>query len=342
MNHKTIVSPNKIGPYLLRETIGHGSYSIVRKAVNILNDHEFACKIVSKRIMDRSERKALLQCEVDILYELNRKGFVGLCDLLEDSINFYIFCNYCSGGTLYSKISREGKLNEDKAKLLFKQNVDSLAEFHDMGFIHRDIKAENIFLDDKGGAHLGDFGFSIKIKSDTSLHAYRCYSAGYSPPEVFENKLFDGKKGDLWSLGVVLYYIVSGKLPFGHDDKNDHFHELYDKEPVFPSDLSNDCVDLIKSLLKVDPRQRIDIDRVKEHPWLSDTTEDMRTPVDENMYYRSRNSVRNLFPDLSNTVSNCRRMFVGKDVMSCINFKQFLNFKKMPTRNSLDLGELKL
>lgn len=170
-------------------------------------------------------------------------------------------------GDLYNFIRKRGKLNENYGKIIFKQIIEGLKYLHSRNIVHRDIKLDNILFDLSNTVKICDFGVSRKIKQGQILHE-RCGTPAYIAPEIFNDEGYEGFPVDIWSAGVTLYYLISGTQPFKADSikvlKKEITSGKYDKLEKISGELS----DLIDKLLQVDPKKRITISQILNHPWL--------------------------------------------------------------------------
>ncbi|XP_032171659.1 testis-specific serine/threonine-protein kinase 5-like [Mustela erminea] len=162
-------------------------------------------------------------------------------------------------------------LEEEEARGLFWQLVSAVAHCHSSGIVHRDLKCENILLDDQGLLKLTDFGFANRSGLKDSLLSTFCGSVAYAAPEILMSKKYHGEPADLWSLGIILYAMVSGKLPFREHRPRRVLH-LMRRGPAFRPGVSPECQDLIRGLLQLRPRARLDLQQVATHCWMLPTT----------------------------------------------------------------------
>lgn len=164
-------------------------------------------------------------------------------------------------------IITHGKLKEKLARKFFRQVVAAVEYCHSMRVIHRDIKAENLLLDDQMRVKLIDFGLSNQYAPGELLKTF-CGSPTYTAPELIKRQEYQGPEVDVWALGVLLYALVCGSLPFDGNSFQELFTKILSAEYFLPNDLTEDCRDLISSMLVVNPHERITLQGVKEHPWV--------------------------------------------------------------------------
>ncbi|TMW62805.1 hypothetical protein Poli38472_005423 [Pythium oligandrum] len=220
----------------------------------------------------RVRREATLMATLPV-----HPGLVQLVEVFETPTQLQLVMECVDGGSLYDLLKRQPhqKLTEAHAKRLFAQLCAALAALHAQNIIHRDLKLENILLDEHARPRIIDFGFS-QIEStrsdgrDAVASAVKnfCGTPSYMAPEVVSCKRYDGKRVDVWSLGVLLYVLLCGKFPF----QGQSIHQLYQNiratSLAFPSSLSKDVQHLLQGILVVDPAQRFTLSEIQDHSWL--------------------------------------------------------------------------
>ncbi|CAK9302933.1 unnamed protein product [Gordionus sp. m RMFG-2023] len=212
---KELILGKRIGFYKFKGEIGSGNFSQVKLATHCLTNEKVAIKILDKTKLDQKTRK-LLSREVFIMELLHHPNIIRIYEVIDSLTKINIIMEYASGGELYTKINREGRLGESTAKKLFSQILAAVEHLHEKCIVHRDIKAENIFFFSPENVKLGDFGFSTTCQKKQLLTTY-CGSPLYAAPELFKDEGYIGTYVDLWALGILLYYMVTGKMPFTAD-----------------------------------------------------------------------------------------------------------------------------
>lgn len=261
---KRVTSPRGEA-YYIQKRIGSGTYGVVHDAQDALR-HGVAVKETKKN--GDALRRA--KTEASILRQLIHPNIISLFDEFEDDDCHYIVMELAKDGDLLQFLRRQdGPLPERVARGIFSQIVSAVDYAHGRRFIHRDLKLENFLLvDGVRVVKLGDWGFGGHwypgSKQNSSLG-----SLYYASPEICGGKPYVGPEVDCWSLGVVLYALVTGKLPFLGNNEADVADLIFAARYPVPSRVSGECRGLIASLLRVDPEARADISAVIRHPWLS-------------------------------------------------------------------------
>ncbi|XP_051000776.1 sperm motility kinase X-like [Acomys russatus] len=248
--------------YNFIRTLGTGSYGDVKLASHRLTQNEVAVKLLPKGKMDTT-----LMSEIEILKSVDHPNIIKLLHLIETAKHTYIIMEYASGGELLDKILAFGYLPEKESCRLFTQVGCAIHYCHRKGIAHRDIKPENILVDSKGNIKLCDFGFSAKVTTGQRLKD-RCGTLPYCAPELFKGEAYDAFSIDIWSLGVLLYLMSTGYLPFyGHTrarTKRKIMVGTYSKK----FNLSPELWEVITNLLTVNPGQRPRIGDLMNFAWL--------------------------------------------------------------------------
>ena len=259
--------PSKIGPYMLRGTIGEGAFSIVKLAFDSINKMYYACKIVPKSRLSSGSLERRFEDEIRINQQLHHPGLVSLIDIIKDDANYYVVMEFCPNGELFQYIVDRGRLSEEEAKPKIRMILDSVKYIHQLGITHRDLKPENILLDQYGQPKISDFGLS-RFVGEGNLVSTPCGSPCYASPECISGAAYNGITSDVWSCGVVLFAMVTGQLPWTKRNQQQLFEQIRNGEYTVPSFLSKDCVSLITGLMTVDITKRLTIDEALNHPWL--------------------------------------------------------------------------
>ncbi|XP_057753164.1 CBL-interacting serine/threonine-protein kinase 1-like [Arachis stenosperma] len=259
----------QLGKYELGRTLGEGNFGKVKFARDTHSGHPFAVKILDKNKITTLNVSDQIKREIATLKLLKHPNVVRLFEVLASKTKIYMVLEYVTGGELFDKIASKGKLSETEGRKLFQQLIDGVSYSHNKGVFHRDLKLENVLVDDKGNIKITDFGLSAlpqHFRGDGLLHT-TCGSPNYVAPEILANRGYSGATSDAWSCGVILYVILTGYLPF--DDRN--LAVLYQKilkgDVQIPKWLSAGAQNMIKKILDPNPETRITMAAIKEDPW---------------------------------------------------------------------------
>uniref|UniRef100_A0A4W5Q4K7 non-specific serine/threonine protein kinase n=1 Tax=Hucho hucho TaxID=62062 RepID=A0A4W5Q4K7_9TELE len=255
-----------MGYYEIERTIGKGNFAVVKLATHIITRAKVAIKIVDKTQLDDENLKKIFR-EVQIMKMLRHPHIIRLYQVMENEKMIYLVTEYASGGEIFDHLVAHGRMAEKDARRKFKQIVAAVHFCHCRNIVHRDLKAENLLLDHNLNIKIADFGFSNLFSRGQLLKTW-CGSPPYAAPELFEGKEYDGPKVDIWSLGVVLYVLVCGALPFdGSTLQNLRARVLSGKFRI-PFFMSTDCEYLIRHMLVLEPSRRLSMEQICKNKWM--------------------------------------------------------------------------
>ncbi|XP_058528629.1 maternal embryonic leucine zipper kinase isoform X4 [Ochotona princeps] len=221
--------------YELYETIGTGGFAKVKLACHILTGEMVAIKIMDKNALGSDLPR--VKTEIDALKNLRHQHICQLYHVLETANKIFMVLEYCPGGELFDYIISQDRLSEEEARVVFRQILSAVAYVHSQGYAHRDLKPENLLFDEYHRLKLIDFGLCAKPKGNKDYHLQTCCgSLAYAAPELIQGKSYLGSEADVWSMGILLYVLMCGYLPF--DD--DNVMALYKK--IMFIHLDDDCV----------------------------------------------------------------------------------------------------
>ncbi|XP_017040848.1 LOW QUALITY PROTEIN: uncharacterized protein LOC108087804 [Drosophila ficusphila] len=264
----------RVGYYELEKTIGKGNFAVVKLATNIVTKTKVAIKIIDKTCLNEEYLSKTFR-EISILKSLRHPHITRLYEVMESQSMIYLVTEYAPNGEIFDHLVANGRMKEPEAARVFTQLVSAVHYCHLRGVVHRDLKAENVLLDKDMNIKLADFGFSNHYEEGATLRTW-CGSPPYAAPEVFQGLEYDGPKSDIWSLGVVLYALVCGALPF--DGKT--ILELKSRVVLgkfrIPFFMSQECEQLIRNMLVVEPDRRYTIKQIIKHRWLSEWQSEMQ------------------------------------------------------------------
>ncbi|XP_077597645.1 serine/threonine-protein kinase MARK2-like isoform X11 [Stigmatopora nigra] len=256
-----------IGNYRLLKTIGKGNFAKVKLARHVLTGKEVAVKIIDKTQLNSSSLQKLFR-EVRIMKMLNHPNIVKLFEVIETEKTLYLVMEYASGGEVFDYLVAHGRMKEKEARAKFRQIVSAVQYCHQKCIVHRDLKAENLLLDADMNIKIADFGFSNEFTLGNKLDTF-CGSPPYAAPELFQGKKYDGPEVDVWSLGVILYTLVSGSLPFDGQNLKELRERVLRGKYRIPFYMSTDCENLLKKFLILNPSKRGSLEQIMRDRWLN-------------------------------------------------------------------------
>ncbi|XP_061524627.1 serine/threonine-protein kinase MARK2 isoform X9 [Phycodurus eques] len=256
-----------IGNYRLLKTIGKGNFAKVKLARHILTGKEVAVKIIDKTQLNSSSLQKLFR-EVRIMKMLNHPNIVKLFEVIETEKTLYLVMEYASGGEVFDYLVAHGRMKEKEARAKFRQIVSAVQYCHQKCIVHRDLKAENLLLDADMNIKIADFGFSNEFTLGNKLDTF-CGSPPYAAPELFQGKKYDGPEVDVWSLGVILYTLVSGSLPFDGQNLKELRERVLRGKYRIPFYMSTDCENLLKKFLILNPSKRGSLEQIMRDRWMN-------------------------------------------------------------------------
>jgi hypothetical protein len=255
--------------YVIGKELGRGRFSTVRECVKKTSGETFAVKIIEKATLE-SDEKELLRTEIAALKLVHHPNIVNLEGLYETRTHMYIVMEKLNGGELFERIVGHPRFTETESAHLIRPLLESVAYLHDLGIVHRDLKPENILCGENlEDIKLADFGLSKmllpKEKMDTA-----CGTLSYVAPEVLTMQGY-GKEADLWSIGVIMFLLLCGKLPFDGADNDEiiraTIHADLKAPPHVWSKMHEDTRSIILALLNKSPRARISARDALKHPF---------------------------------------------------------------------------
>jgi calcium-dependent protein kinase len=313
LNNDVIVSGNEINPekiYLKTQLLGSGAFGEVWLVHHKDLDRDFAMKIIKKRKNRSNDEKDILN-EIGILKKLDHPKILKVIDFYSTPKKYYIITEYCPEGELFNEIIKVGKFDEGQAAFIINQILKAVTYCHKMNIIHRDIKPENIMITnrEKNGClqvKLIDFGTAKIFEKGHQENKY-VGSSYYMAPEIIKRK-YD-EKCDLWSIGVILYILLTGRPPFDGNDDDEILENVkkgvYDKWAYpFPL-LSAHAKDLIFKLLQYDPKKRLSAEEAIEHPWFK-TAE-----------FKKKDKVNTIPPELARELIQNMTKYRSDNMLKC-------------------------
>ncbi|ESQ52013.1 hypothetical protein EUTSA_v10016543mg [Eutrema salsugineum] len=273
--------------YELGKLLGHGSFAKVYLARNINSGENVAIKVIDKEKIVKSGMAGHIKREISILRRVRHPYIVHLLEVMATKTKIYIVMEYVRGGELYDKVAK-GRLREGVARRYFQQLISSVAFCHSRGVYHRDLKLENLLLDDEGNLKVSDFGLSVvseQLRQDGICQTF-CGTPAYLAPEVLTRKGYDAAKADVWSCGVILFVLMAGYLPF--DDKNVlvMYKKIYKGQFRCPKWFSPELTRLMNRILDTNPDTRITIPEIMRHRWFKKGFKDVKFYIENDKLCR--------------------------------------------------------
>ena len=260
--------------YIREKTLGHGSYGTVYLVKHKQLHRYFAMKVIKKSHKNKSEEDSLMN-EINILRKMDHPNILKMTDFYNQKKEYDIITEYCQEGELFNEIKTYAPFNETITGYYMKQILKAVCYCHGMNIVHRDLKPENILIVKrmKNGCHpikIIDFG-TAKIFSKEKKETLLIGSAYYIAPEVLDRNYTE--KCDLWSCGVIMYILLTGRPPFGGNTDMEIMQKIksgkYDLTKYPWGIISKEAKDLIKDLLQLNPGQRLSAEKALKHPWFS-------------------------------------------------------------------------
>ena len=270
----------RLGQYEIVKTLGEGSFGKVKLATHKVSGQKVALKIISRGKLVTRDMAGRIEREIQYLQLLRHPHIIKLYTVITTPKEIVMVLEF-AGGELFDYIVNHGKLHEDKARKFFQQIVCAIEYCHRHKIVHRDLKPENLLLDDAFNVKIADFGLS-NIMTDGNFLKTSCGSPNYAAPEVISGKLYAGPEVDVWSCGVILYVLLTGRLPFDDEYIPALFKKIQQGNYNVPSYISPGAARLIRRMLQVNPVSRITIQEIRQDPWFTkDLAEYLQPPVEE-------------------------------------------------------------
>jgi len=258
-----------MGDVVIERVLGEGSCGTVYLGHHADTKHLMAVKEVRK---DGSARSARLLRRMDkeakVMASVRHKYICQFLGRVDSDESRFLLMEYAKGGDLLDYINRNGPLPEKKARRIFKQLLRALHSLHQQGYVHRDVKPENVFLTEKHRVRLGDFGFATRWRPSRLLEA--CVGTfPYTAPEVIDQRPYVGPEVDVFSSGTVLLAMLTARIPFAAPTRKESLALLRKGHFELPATISSRARNLISGLINPDPLQRITIEDALQHSWFS-------------------------------------------------------------------------
>ena len=266
-NQEFVNLPTSIGPYDIKEKINEGGYSKIYLGISKYTNDKVSIKIIDKSLfIANPDDLLLIKTEIDVLKILKHRNILILYEIYESSEYIFLVTEYLSS-ELINLIVKKKRLSEQDAVKIFVQLVDALLYMHTMGICHRDLRVEHVLFDDNNTPKIIDFGCSSFYQKERCLKE-SIGSLSYACPEIIQGNAYEPELADVWSLGVCLYVMLCGYLPFCEEDDEQNNNLIISGKIDFPKEIGNVCKDLLKKMLEVNPKKRLNFLKVSRHPWI--------------------------------------------------------------------------
>ncbi|RXM92900.1 Hormonally up-regulated neu tumor-associated kinase-like A [Acipenser ruthenus] len=287
----------RVGNYLIGRKLGEGSFAKVREGLHVTTGEKVAIKVIDKKKAKKDSYVTKnLRREGQIQQMIRHPNITQLLDILETENSYYLVMELCPGGNLMHKICEKKRLEEYEAQKYIRQLVMAVEHLHRAGVVHRDLKIENLLLDEENNIKLIDFGLSncAGILGYSDPFSTQCGSPAYAAPELLSRKKY-GPKVDVWSIGVNMYAMLIGTLPFTVEPFSLRalHQKMVDKEMnPLPVHLSPAAVNMLRNLLEPDPTKRPNIQQALAEQWLNENYQGKplyRTPYPNRIHMKELN-----------------------------------------------------
>ncbi|XP_039636852.1 hormonally up-regulated neu tumor-associated kinase homolog [Perca fluviatilis] len=266
----------RVGSYLVGKMINKGSFAKVMEGLHIGTGEKVAIKVIDKK-KARQDSYVLknMKREPRIHQMVRHPHIVVLLETLETENSYYMAMELCAGGDLMDRICERKRLEEREVRRYTRQILSAVEHLHKHGIVHRDLKIENFLLDEHNNIKIVDFGLSNTLKAESlslELLNTQCGSPAYAAPELLAHRKY-GPKVDVWSVGVSMFAMLTGTLPFTVEPFNiKHLHQKMVNGEIssIPGDVSKGAVAFVLSLLEPDPAKRPSVSAAMEERWINE------------------------------------------------------------------------
>jgi serine/threonine protein kinase len=260
--------PRQFGKYTYVRTLGSATNSVILLADD-RSGTKYAVKVVSRSCLVTDGQLEFFERELRLLQFIHHPNIVHLQDVLYLTDTIALVMEFCENGDLCEQLWHHGPMNANTARSHIYQILKALECFHEKGYAHRDLKPENILIDSRGRVKICDLGLARAGGSDGMMSTI-CGTIPYTPPEIVQGLPYDGAKVDIWSLGILIFVMVCGKLPWESDDQTGMVREIMDGVVSFPEDLHPELITIVRACTNFNPSNRPSASELLEMPWLKD------------------------------------------------------------------------
>ena len=277
LSRMTIAKRKNIGPYEIIDLLKEGSSSKIYIAKSKYTNEIVAIKALSKsKLKNDLEDLLLIRKQIETLKILKHRNIVSLYEVYESPKYFYLITEYISGKDLIDRLIRNKRFTEEQAQRIFFQLLDALIYMHKMNICHRNLRTEHILFDSSNRPKIVGFGYSSFYENNKNIeggYGSLCYTC----PEIIDDNPYNPELADVWSLGVILYVLICGYLPFSDEDDIKNRNLISRGNIDFPKEISNKLKDLLRHMLDKNPKKRYNFQKIIKHPWIKPYSEKLLT-----------------------------------------------------------------
>ncbi|XP_047091012.1 CBL-interacting protein kinase 25-like [Lolium rigidum] len=325
------------GRYQQVQLLGEGNFAKVYLARHMDTKQEVAIKVMDKEKLIKLGAVHQIKREIAVMRRLRHPNIVQLHKVMACKSRIFVVMEYVRGGPLYRHVPVNGGMKEDEARRIFQQLVSALTFCHAQGVYHRDIKPDNLLVDEHGNLKVADFGLSAHAdtaRQEAILHTV-CGTPLYVAPEVFLRKGYDGAKADAWSCGIVLFVLAAGRKPFRDDDLRVLYRTICRGDFRCPRSFSPELVRIVRRLLQPNPTHRITLLQIMETDWFKKGFKEISFYIDKKDCLRSLDGPEEpdfcdsdsddetvMSPDSSSPVAQAQGMHTSISAPSLVNLEK--------------------
>ena len=284
----TLKKVKYIGPYEILDLLREGSSSKIYLAKSLYNNENVVIKAISKTSLQKNlDDILLITKQIETLKILKHRNIITLYEIYESNKYIFLITEYCSGKNLIEKIIQKKRFSEEEALIIFFQLLDAFTYMHKMNICHRNIRAEHILFDKNNRPKIVGFGYSSfyeKNKKIKGAYGSLCYAC----PEIIDEQPYNPELADVWSLGVILYVLICGYLPFSDEDDDRNKMLISEGKIEFPKEISNKLKDLLRHMLDKNQEKRYNFQKIVKHPWIK--------PYNETFFSQGINIHKTIYP----------------------------------------------
>ncbi len=327
--------------YTFIEILGQGAFSTVWLIYDNIQKKHFAGKKIQSIDIDCERRTENLSREIKNTQALDHPNIIQLIDYFKTPDSHIIVLEYAKGGELHDYVMNKGNLSEKKSRFFVRQIISAVDHCHCNSIAHRDIKLENVMLDAEGNAKLNDFGLSRQFEPEQLVSTF-CGTFIYAAPELLTRVAYDPKGVDVWSIGVLLYCMLTGRIPWDATTDYDLKQSIISCNFSFPLGirLSASCKACLKKILVNDPKKRATIEQLRHDPWINEGYSDLPPEIRNTQKVVTRGNIDNALVDELSKKCNMGGPEVKFDILMNDRTSQpFIEYQKLLRQKNLARNE---